>query len=59
MRQVVILDAEYMFMPVESNIKLPEGYEVPYFYYMIPDGEFVGIGAKRKQFNSCCYLHDG
>ena len=58
-RQVVVLDAEYMFMPVESNIKLPESYEVPYFYYMIPEGEFVGIGAKRKQFNSYCYLHDG
>jgi hypothetical protein len=57
-RQVVVLDAEYTFMPIDRNMKFPESYEVPYFYYMIPEGEFVGIGTKRKQFNSYCYLHD-
>ena len=28
------------------------------FYYDLPEGEYVGLGGKKKQFNQSCYLHD-
>lgn len=56
--EIIVTDAEYVWR------KLPEGtppgasYDVPYFINILADGEFVGRGKNKKQFNSSCYLHN-
>jgi len=56
-REVFISDAEYVYRDVGAYDAWPEDSSLPYFYYTIPDGEYVGVSGKRKQFNSGCYLH--
>ena len=56
-KQITVKDAEYVFRELREGIKIGDGYEIPYFYYMIPDGEYVGIGENKKQFNSACFIH--
>jgi hypothetical protein len=56
-KEIIVSDAEYMFMEIKDDIPFAEDYTVPYFYNMIPEGEYIGIGRKKKQFNSGCYLH--
>ena len=55
--QVVITDAEYVYRDMDGKIQLGDSFDKPYFIYSIPEGEYVGIGRKKKQFNSSCYLH--
>lgn len=55
---IVITDAEFMAYPMDSD---PDGilnYDKPYFYAVLPKGNYIGHSKKKKQHNSCCYLHD-
>ena len=56
--QIYITDAEYVWRSVSPAIKPGGSYDVPYFINGIPDGEYVGMGRRKKQYNSHCYLHD-
>ncbi len=56
--QVYITDAEYVWRNVSPKTKPGDSYDVPYFINALPDGEYVGIGRRKKQYNSHCYLHD-
>ena len=56
-KEIYITDAEYVYRNVGAYAERPIDYSVPYFYSTIPEGEYVGISDKRKQFNSNCYLH--
>ena len=56
--EVTVLDAEYAYRRQGADTLLGDSFDVPYFYYSIPDGEFVGTGERKKQFNHACYLHD-
>ncbi len=55
--EVIITDAEYMGMEISEDIKFPNDYEKPYFYYALPEGIFVGRSKQKKQKNSICYFH--
>ena len=56
-QEVTVTDAEYVYWDIDEKTPIPEDYTLPYFYYAIPEGEFVGRGRKKKQFNSGCYIH--
>ena len=56
-KQIQITDAEYVYRYLTGYEKRPTDYSLPYFFYIIPDGEYVGISDNRKQFNSNCHIH--
>jgi len=57
-KEVVVVDAEYVYRRVSELTPKGDSYYIPYFQYALDDGEYVGIGADKKQFNHSCYLHD-
>ena len=57
-KEIYITDAEFVYRPVTPYDKLGDSFDIPYFFFTIPEGEFVGISKKKKQFNSACYLHN-
>lgn len=56
-RQIIVTDAEYVYRSIGDSVPVPEDYTEPYFFYAIPDGEYVGKSGRRKQYNSGCYIH--
>lgn len=56
-KEVIITDAEFVYRDIEGYTERPIDYSLPYFYYSIPDGVFVGRSKGKKQFNSSCYIH--
>lgn len=54
--QVFITDSEFVYRDI-SGFEIGDSYDIPYFYYAMEDGEYVGIGKNKKQFNSGCYIH--
>lgn len=56
--QIYITDAEFVWRSISPETKHGDSYDVPYFINVIPDGEYVGVGRRKKQYNSHCYLHD-
>ena len=56
--EITVLDAEYVYRRIEDNTPLGDSFDIPYFYYDLEEGEYVGVGSKKKQFNHSCYLHD-
>jgi penicillin-binding protein 1A len=57
-KEITVSDAEFVYRDVDGYTRRPVDYSLPYFYYTIPDGVFVGRSKGKKQFNSSCYLHD-
>ena len=57
-KEITITDAEFVCRNLPAYTQLPIDYSLPYFYYTIPNGVFVGRSKNKKQFNSGCYLHD-
>lgn len=55
--EITVTDAEYVYRKPEEGIPLGDSYDIPFFYYAIPEGEFVGKSKGRKQYNSSCYIH--
>ncbi len=55
--EVVVVDAEYVWRRLEKGDRLGDTFDVPYFVYTLDEGEFVGRGKKKKQYNSSCYIH--
>ncbi len=56
-KELIISDADYVFIETDGSLPMPEGYDVPFYYNYIEEGDFVGRGKRKKQFNSYCYLH--
>ena len=56
-KEIIINDAEFVYRDIDRYTERPIDYSLPYFYYTIPDGVFVGRSKGRKQFNSNCYIH--
>lgn len=56
--EIIITDAEYVWRKVGLSDKLGDSYDVPFFIYTIPDGEYVGRSKGKKQYNSSCYIHN-
>jgi len=56
--EVIVTDAEYVYRRLNESTPLGDSYDVPYFQNALPPDIYVGRGAKKKQFNHACYLHD-
>ena len=56
--EVVVSDAEYVYRRVADGVKLGDSFDMPYFQNSLADGEYVGRGSKKRQFNHNCYIHD-
>ena len=54
-KEITVTDAEYVYRDV-GNAKFGDSYDIPFFYYALPEGEYVGRGKNKKQFNSGCYI---
>ncbi len=50
--QIYITDAEYTWRNISEINAFGNEYNVPFFIYAIPEGEYVGISKSKKQFNS-------
>ena len=51
-KEINISDAEYVYKYISSATQTPSDSRLPYFYYALPEGEFVGVSGEKKQFNS-------
>ncbi len=58
-KEITVTDAEYAWRRIDRLTRLGDSYDIPYFIYTLEEGEYVGRGKNKKQFNSNCYLHDG
>ena len=56
--EIIVLDADYVYRQVGEKFPLGDSFDIPYFYYALPEEEYVGVGSKKKQFNHSCYIHD-
>ncbi len=56
--EVIVTDAEYVYRRVAEGVKLGDSFDIPYFQNSLSDGEYVGRGGKKRQFNHSCYIHD-
>jgi penicillin-binding protein 1A len=55
-KEVYITDAEYVYRDVNLNhIHTMRESDLPYFYSVLNDGEFVGISNKKSQFNRLAF----
>ncbi len=55
--EITVTDAEYVYRPLSNDTTPGDSYDVPFFINMLCEGEYVGRGRRRKQFNSSCYIH--
>ena len=56
--QIYVTDAEYVWRRMKLGTRFGDSYDVPYYVYSLDEGEFVGKGRRKKQYNSYCYLHN-
>ncbi len=56
-KEIFISDAEFVYRELKPGVKLPDNYDVPYFYNQLDDGEYAGRSKAKKQYNSSCYIH--
>lgn len=56
-KEIIISDADYVYLETDGTRKYGESYDVPYYLYYIEEGDFIGRGRKKKQYNSYCYIH--
>ena len=57
-KEMIVTDAEFVYRDIDRYTPRPDDPQLPYFYYTIPDGSFVGKSKSKKQFNSNCTLHN-
>ena len=57
-KEIIVTDAEFVYRDIDRYTERPIDYSLPYFYYTIPDGVYVGRSKGKKQFNSNCYIHN-
>ena len=57
-KEIIVTDAEYTVRFTDGSKPYAHDYEVPYFYYYLPEGEHSGRSKGKKQYNSFCYIHD-
>lgn len=55
--EIEVSDAEYVIRNVSGYLTRPTDTSLPYFYYTLDEGEYVGISGKRRQFNCACPDH--
>lgn len=55
-KEIIISDADYVYRDIDGSKPLCEDSAYPYYYNYIEDGDYVGRGRHKKQFNSLCDL---
>ena len=58
-KEIEVTDAEFVYRDTSGYIRVPDDCNLPYFYYSIPTGEYVGVSGRKKQFNCGCHIHRG
>ncbi len=58
-KEIYITDAEYVWRSTDGTKPPPNDFDVPFFYPYIPEGDYVGRGRNKKQYNSFCFIHNG
>ena len=53
--EIYVTDAEFVFR--ETDAPHSTDGEHPFFYYALPEGEYVGISRRKRQFNAGCEPH--
>lgn len=53
-KEIYVTDAEFVYRDISGYEARPTDYTLPYFYYTIPDGLYVGRSKSKKQFNTNC-----
>lgn len=53
-KEIYVTDAEFVYRDIDRFTPRPDDPSLPYFYYTIPEGVFVGKSKSEKQFNSNC-----
>ena len=56
-KEIFITDAQYVYRPVDKFFGTDTSADKPFFSYMIPEGEYVGISKSKRQFNRGCNIH--
>ena len=56
-KEIYVTDAEFVYRDIVGYTPRPTDPALPYFYYTIPDGVYVGKSKREKQFNSNCNTH--
>ncbi len=57
-KEIFVTDAEFVYRNTSGYAQRPLSSDLPYFWFEIPEGEYVGISKSKKQFNSGCMGHD-
>ena len=57
--EILVSDAEFVYRELREECRVPETENVPYFYFALPDGVYVGKSKGKKQFNRACLIHQG
>ena len=53
--QITVVDAQYVYRPLPSNVKPGGWWGVPFFINTIPEGTYVGSSNVESQFNRFSY----
>ena len=56
-KEIYVSDAELVYRDLPGRAPMCDDPCLPYFYYTLRDGEFVGISRSKKQFNKGCHAH--
>ncbi len=56
-KDIFVTDAEYVYKDISIYDMIPNSPTLPYFYYTLKEGEYVGKSKSKKQFNSACGEH--
>ncbi len=53
-KEIIISDADYVYRDIDGSKPICEDSAYPYYYNYIEDGDYVGRGRHKKQFNALC-----
>ena len=56
-KEIIISDADYVYRNIDGSKPLCEDNNCPYYYNYLDDGEYVGKGRGKRQFNASCAEH--
>jgi len=56
-KEIIISDADYVYKYTDGSKPFSNDPNYPYYHNYLVDGEYVGKGRGKKQFNSICIEH--
>ena len=49
--EVIVEDAQFVYRDMSGYSEISTDYTKPYFYFSVPEGDFVGVSDSKRQFN--------